>query len=205
MNWHLLRLLYLHEMRQLMRARRTLILSVVMPALLMPAMLFASRFANQQRQKTLDSTTYKYSITGPLAGRVRSWIERTPNSPADSSDASKFKEVQSADAARALEHGDVHFFIETIEAASADKLPEKPRERPAGIPLIRVVYRGNQDSSSSGHGRIVQLLERATGRAIREKQMTLLGTASLTLEAGRWIVSGESNGFYCDQIDIFNR
>lgn len=52
---------------------------------------------------------------------------------------------------------------------------------------------------------IVQLVERNTGRAIREKQMALLGSASLTIEDGKWIVVGESNGFYCDQIDLFNR
>jgi hypothetical protein len=52
---------------------------------------------------------------------------------------------------------------------------------------------------------LVQLLERDTSRMIREKQMALLGTASLTIEDGKWIVVGESNGFYCDQIDSFNR
>ncbi len=52
---------------------------------------------------------------------------------------------------------------------------------------------------------LVQLLERDTGGTIREKQMTLLGTASLSVKDGKWVVVGESNGFYCDQIDFFNR
>lgn len=52
---------------------------------------------------------------------------------------------------------------------------------------------------------LVQLVERDTGRMLREKQMALLGTASMTIQDGKWIVVGESNGFYCDQIDLFNR
>jgi len=52
---------------------------------------------------------------------------------------------------------------------------------------------------------LVQLVERDTGRTIREKQMVLLGTASLTILDDGWIVVGESDGFYCDKVDSFDR
>ena len=44
---------------------------------------------------------------------------------------------------------------------------------------------------------VVQLMDRNTGKVVREKQMHLLGTASLTIKYGRWIVEGEGGGFYC--------
>ena len=44
---------------------------------------------------------------------------------------------------------------------------------------------------------LVQLMDRNTGKAVREQQMRLLGTASLTIKSGRWIVEGEGGGFYC--------
>jgi hypothetical protein len=44
---------------------------------------------------------------------------------------------------------------------------------------------------------VVQLMDRNTGKPVREKQMHLLGTASLTIKDGRWIVEGEGGGFYC--------
>ena len=52
MNWNTLRLLYLHELRMLVRARRTVVMAIVIPIVIMPVMLFASRFASKQRRGT---------------------------------------------------------------------------------------------------------------------------------------------------------
>jgi hypothetical protein len=52
---------------------------------------------------------------------------------------------------------------------------------------------------------LVQLVNRDTGQTIREKHLALLGTASLTIKGDEWIVAGESDGFYCDKINDFNR
>ena len=77
MNWSVFRLLYVHEIRMLVRARRTIVLAVLLPALIMPLMLLTSKYSNDQRAQTLADTTYKFAIVGPLSVRIRGLIERT--------------------------------------------------------------------------------------------------------------------------------
>src|SRR5206468_8099260 len=77
MNWKVLRLLYLHEIRMLLRARRTVVLAVVLPAVIMPLMLYAQKYSANRRDRLLTGITYRYTITGPLAGRVRLLLNET--------------------------------------------------------------------------------------------------------------------------------
>jgi len=161
MNWHQFRLLYVHEMRMLLRARRTIVLSILLPALVMPIMLLASRYSNEQRVQTLADTTYKFAIVGPLSVRVRGLIERTRNLHSTSTRPFKFAEILTEDPAKALENGDIQFYIRTRTAEEADKLSDAPKDRLSGVPTVTVVYRGNQDVSSNGRERIVELLELA--------------------------------------------
>src|SRR5215472_2199390 len=77
MNWAVLRLLFLHELKMLVRARRTVVMAIVLPAVIMPLMLYAQRYSFQQREQFLSGTIYRYAITGELADRVRSLIIKT--------------------------------------------------------------------------------------------------------------------------------
>jgi len=43
MNWASLRLLYIHEMRMVLRSPRTIVISLLLPAVLMPLMITGSR------------------------------------------------------------------------------------------------------------------------------------------------------------------
>ena len=36
MNWNVLRILFLHELKMLLRARRTVVMAIVLPAVIMP-------------------------------------------------------------------------------------------------------------------------------------------------------------------------
>src|SRR5262249_59187958 len=80
MNWQVLRLLYLHEIRMLVRARRTVVLAVVLPAVIMPLMLYAQKYSANRRERLLTGITYRYAITGPLADRVRVLLNQTRQS-----------------------------------------------------------------------------------------------------------------------------
>lgn len=161
MNWGVLRLLYLHEMRLLVRARRTLVLSILLPALIMPVMLFASKYSNDQRQETLAETTYKFSITGPLSDRVRTLIAKTKDIDSQSKQQFKFTETPTDDPTKALDANEIQFYIRTQTGEEVDALPDSPKERLKGVPTVTVVYRGNQDVSNNGSDRMVQLLDLA--------------------------------------------
>lgn len=178
MNWDVLGLLYIHELRMLLRARRTVVMSIVLPALVMPIMLYASKYSHDRRDRMLRATTYQYAITGPLAGRVRSLIEKTrqtvaqdPEEELDTLRQFKAIETRVANPKESLEKNTIHFYIQTLTGEEADALPERQeRARPAsasaspqpkrlkGVPVMQVVYRGDRDASDNAHDQMMALL-----------------------------------------------
>src|SRR5215475_4763444 len=77
MNWNVLRLLYVHEMKMLVRGRRTVVMALVLPAVIMPLMLYAQKYSVNRRERLLAGTTYRYAVTGPQADRLRILIHQT--------------------------------------------------------------------------------------------------------------------------------
>lgn len=192
MNWGVLRLLYIHELRMLVRARRTVVMAIVLPAIIMPIMLYASKFSRDRRERALQATTYTYAITGPLADRVRQLIEETRKTIAQDPDGKfdtlrqfKLTETHVDDPKANVENSNIHFYIQTFTGEQADSLPVDESSRPSrpslrrgnpppakrlkGVALVQVVYRGDHDSSDSAHDRMMELL-----RIAREKDSQLL-------------------------------
>lgn len=186
MNWTVLRLLYIHEMKMLLRARRTVIMAVVLPAILMPLMLYAQKYSVQRRDRAIEATTYAYAVTGPWAERMRDLIRQTQESLAGSADAGaarirqfRFVEAEVADPRAALDNGAIHFYLETMTPEAAAQRPPKKQAAPQGasasqpaaaaaqvkdLPLVNIVYRGDRDSSATGRDRMASLLQAARRR-----------------------------------------
>src|SRR6185369_13198968 len=121
MNWSVLRLLYVHEMRMLLRARRTVVLAILLPLVIMPLMLYAQKYSYQRREQQLISTTYRYAVTGPLADRVRTLIAQTraslpPETETDFDRLREYKivELQTSNAQDSLDKNQINFYIETF-------------------------------------------------------------------------------------------
>jgi sodium transport system permease protein len=183
MNWRVLRLLYIHELKMLLRARRTVIMAIVIPAVMMPLMLYAQKYSRDRRERTLHSATYRYVITGPLAERIRGAIQDT-RAAIDQNDEGlaevrqfKFEELPSVSDPRAsLDANVIQFYIETFSGEEADKLspkaapaPRNPSNPPGprrlgGVPLVNVVYREDRDASDNAHSRMMSLLRLARQR-----------------------------------------
>jgi len=189
MNWSVLRLLYIHEIKMLVRARRTVVMALVIPAVIMPVMIYAQKFANERRERTLTATTYLYAVTGPLADRVRSLIENTRQAVAENKDEEfdnlrqfKFDEILVANPRESLDNNTIQFYVQAISGEEADKLPRTndgsgsrpssappPSKRLTGVPRVTVIYRADRDGSDNAHNRIMELL-----RLAREKDSQLL-------------------------------
>jgi sodium transport system permease protein len=177
MNWAVIRILYVHELIMLLRARRTVIMAVILPAVMMPLMLYAQRYSYERRQKTLNATTYRYAVAGPLADRVRKAIDEARLSISDAKDddlqtllQSKFVEVRLSNPRQSLADNAIQFYIQTLAGADADRAQPKNRssdsspadtpspQRLAGVPVINVVYREDNDVSDTAHNRMMSLL-----------------------------------------------
>ncbi len=182
MNWEVLRLLFRHELRMLLRARRTVLIAIVLPAIVMPLMLYAQKYSFERRERLLTGTTYRYAITGELAGRVRTLINQTFQSlnerrteeaeQVDGLRQFRFIETPTADAKASLDNDEIQFYIATLTGSQADKVyVERPREdqlgrprRLQGVPLINVIYRGDRIASDIAHSRMMALLDLARQR-----------------------------------------
>ena len=162
MNLETLRLLYRHEMLMLLRGRRTIVMSIILPALLMPLMLLGSRYAQDQRQQRLDETIYRYSVTGQVADHIRELIAQ--NKDLERFRNLKLQEVPATDARAILDAGEIDFYLQTFSAAEADG-QSKDEKRLKGVPLVQMVFRGNRDISENGSGRMLELLGAARRNA----------------------------------------
>src|SRR5437764_5803505 len=173
MNWNILRLLFLHEVKMLVRARRTVVMAILLPALIMPLMLYAQKYSSDSRERLLTGTTYRYAITGEFADRIRDLIDGTRQTlGADEDDEFdrlrqfKFVKTTVGDPRASLDKDEIQFYVETITGARADTLSGKdetaatkaagPR-RLAGVPVTNVVYRGDRISSDTAHSRMMAL------------------------------------------------
>src|SRR5262245_30148160 len=133
MNWSVLRLLFVHEIKMLLRARRTVILAVVLPAVVMPLMIYAQKYSADRRERQLTSTTYRFAISGPLAERLRGLITKARESLSATDDQEfdrlrqfKFIEIDATNPRESLDKNEIDFYIETFTGEQADKLPTKP-------------------------------------------------------------------------------
>jgi len=172
MNWRAVRLLFVHEMRMLLRSRRTLVTAVVLPLAVMPAMISGSRYTQRQQENRVSRTTFQYALSGPWAREARLLIDRY-------SKVNEFKnflirEMDSADPAKDLEQGTLHFYVHTMDVDEADKAVAASRSAAqtsqerryltpvaTGVPAIEVVYRATQSIGRVGAERMVEMLRAA--------------------------------------------
>lgn len=149
MNWAIVRILWKHEMRMILRDRRTIVLAILLPVAAMPLLLFGSRIMQERRARTLEGTVYRYAVDPAGADSLRAWLERArlqieaanPGEPSDSAAVRlasyRFEEVWTG--ARldrelgdtppsALASDSVHVYLQWLSGAAADSL-EQARDR----------------------------------------------------------------------------
>jgi sodium transport system permease protein len=135
MNWKIVRVIFANELRMLLRDRRTIVLAILLPLLIYPLMIYATRTTTERRAKNLAATVYQYAVTGSQAEQVRELIIRSTEAAAraatpgknEKSGAADFKlqEVKVEDPAASLKSGEIHFYLEGLSGKEADALPKK--------------------------------------------------------------------------------
>lgn len=180
LHWDIVRALFRTELRMMLRDRRTVVMSIVLPAVVLPLMLTASRRMEARRERRLADTVYTYGVTGARAedarrvlAAVRAEREKTP-------EGFKFTDAGPADAARALEAKDIFFYVDATTAAEAAarlRGAAARQGRPSGasnsgdatearrlaalppdVTVLTVVFRGDRDDSEEGASRLRRAL-----------------------------------------------
>jgi len=175
---------YRQELRMFLRDRRAVVLSIVLPVIVMPLLIFGSHWAQQRRARELETATHKYVVMGPEATQLRSVIaegvkkEWAKGDETDKNAHFRLQEVREADPKRRLSEEKIDFYLEAqpptarptaarskTEKTSAELDPEDGQKGVLtgreGVPTITIYYRGDRDSSRKGAGRIRTLLLRS--------------------------------------------
>ncbi len=161
-----------------LRDRRAVVLSIVLPVIVMPLMLFGSHWAEQRREKELAGVTYKYTVirdrqnppsdadVTAIMRLVEQAIAQRPEPQAKVKNRkpAKFAAVPAGDEAKRLADGKLDVYLEVapplrrdLPATKSQKQLEKDPERQGPfilpdrteVPALTICYRADRDSS--GH------------------------------------------------------
>ena len=138
--------LFRTEMRMVLRDRRMLLTSIVLPLLVTPLMFLGSNWSLKRRERALQDLEYHYAVIGSQSAAVRELLKATRDqlaigrsnevtgavSETHSSNSRKktatrkvtnapfkFEERSASDALEALNKGDLHMVIEGLTAEEA--------------------------------------------------------------------------------------
>jgi sodium transport system permease protein len=190
MSWSNVAALIALELRALVRDRRTVLLSIVLPLVVMPLFLFVSTTIEKRRQASLAKREVTYALGGSHAEAIRELLESAAVSPAEDVDApegaarAKFVERAASSPLASLVRGEIDLYVEAERGERADELLAEERERAeaAGdpplvenVPVVRIHFRSNSTASSSASRRMVDLLDRTK----RERQESMLAGRGL--------------------------
>lgn len=166
-----------------------IVLSLVLPMLVLPVILFAGRFMEERRERQLAERAYSYAIIGPRAGEARALIADALTLRSPDLDRALFREVATGDAASALDSRTLDFYVEVssvtelLRRVSAPQNPERvdPEERLRALPgdllALSLVFRGDRDQSEAGADRFGARLREARLR----RRWEVLSRAGFTL------------------------
>ena len=159
--------LYQAEMRMVLRDRRTVFASIVLPLVVMPVMLLSTSWVQEFRESRSRGTVLLYAVDGSV-GRGGRWIDATRSrldapGKGRNPEGLKFRQVETGDPAKSLARGEVHFVLREEGAgwmaptkgpraeaggpAVRQLLPEAPV---AGLPHLVLEYRTDRSESRKG-------------------------------------------------------
>lgn len=206
MNWNMIFILLKHELLLLLRDRRTVILSIMLPLVLMPISLYASQYSIERQRQAVQKATFRYAIIGSQGKDVRAALNKTLAARAATAqgDQPRYEEVQISAPEERLKNGDIQAYIEALSAAEAAALPVEPGKeakaaaRKPGLPLVKIYYRANRDNSRAAGSGLRALLEESNlttrNQALRDKGLPIDAKDLFTVEEKSLASAGQVTG-----------
>lgn len=195
LRWSVVSTLFRTELRMLVRDRRTIVMSIVLPAVVLPLVLTASRRVEERRDRVAAERVYRYAVTGPRAAEARAILAAVAADRTRAGQPFRYEEVETSDPVGALERREIHLYLETGAAgdptapAARASLDEEStvgfadeRRAAAEAPdalRLTLVFRGDRDESSAGARQLREWLADAR----REARARLLAARGFPLDA----------------------
>jgi sodium transport system permease protein len=181
--------LFRTELRMVLRDRRMLFTSIVLPLLVTPLMFLGSSWGIKRQEKKLEQMVYAFTIAGKQTNEVSAIVAATrarlEAEAVTNQAAFRLRETPCPDPAAALDKGDIQFVLEGVaagdtnssgkaapksESAGRKAAPRKDAEDELeegaghGAPIIRITFRADRHESMAGHSKIRQALEETRRR-----------------------------------------
>lgn len=193
MNAPTIAILVRMELRSILRDTRVVVFSILLPFLLTPLMLLASRSAKTAEKERAEQRTITIAITGARADEAKALVERAAKR--DPKAAITIQEAPSDDPAAALMRGDIDGYVELVSAEEAKATAEAPinegppppnADKNAGAPALPVLilhYRQDRTTSSSAES----ALQKALADERRESREAELAEKGLPRPPAPWL------------------
>ena len=156
--------IYKLELRSLLRDRRTVLMAIVLPVVLMPILLLVPNRLEQQREERERTRTYQYAVVGTDSVFANALLAELPTPNAPDSVGQRYERVQTTTPADGLEDESLDFYVEGLTASQwreileADTARSDERSSSTNVPVVRVHLRSNRTTSSGGAGAIRERL-----------------------------------------------
>lgn len=174
--------LFRYEMKMLLRDRRTILVAVVVPLLLLPIGILVLRQVERSETRRLEEAVYRYAVTGDRSDWARGLVEAAlaRQAEADTGEAGGpvlFEEAAGEASDSVLEAGDVHVMVEGLsveayraileedtawwgagEEPDSTELEERRERLASSVPVLRLRYRGQSDFSRNAESRLRRAL-----------------------------------------------
>jgi sodium transport system permease protein len=140
-----------NELRLLLRSPRTLFMSIVLPLLFWPVMMWLTNLATERQEAREEATVFRYVLSGDESAAAGKWIARAVELDAEGEEPS-FEQVPAAelvdeqgialghDLEAALDRELIHFYIDA--------------ESGTPTPTLRIYLRADREIADSGVDRL---------------------------------------------------
>ena len=165
--------LFRTELRMVLRDRRMVLTSILLPLLLTPLLMLVSTSTVKKRERTLQQMTYPYAVTGPEAEAVQLLLAR-----ARTKSEFHLNEVTNAAPLAALDKGEIQLVLEGFRAkqnsiaatnhealsettGNTNSIVDEGEATPPGSLVVRLIYRADRDVSQAAMSRMRDALDRS--------------------------------------------
>ena len=161
--------LYRYELTMLLRDSRTILIAIVAPLVLFPALILMSRAVERRDQQRVEEATYRYAVIGSEADLASQLIERALEmaEPDSGLAPASFVEQEGSGADSLVRVGSLQLAVEGLspeeyrriragEAASEDSdgVDIPMQDVLPQVPVIRLHYRSDRDVSRAAMERL---------------------------------------------------
>lgn len=169
------------ELRTVLRDRRAVLMSIVLPLIVMPVVLVSSQWAEQRRARQLTEGSVRFAVAGQHRDVLRDLVAEAGGLPPTQGSSVEpmvtlLEDASLADPFAALQGGDVDLVVDSEPRATQPPETDPP---PQNTPPVRIVYRSDRDRSRLAADWLAARLDRL--RHVR--QIELLGRSGVVVQS----------------------